>query len=213
MLKGYWRLGSFWGRGSGKKFEWHGEHRQKEFDSLTGSTQDEVSLAPLTSRIATADDVPGLALVHHISIRETFSGALDDYVAARSLEYCETAWKERFDGNESTTLVLVRDQVIVGFASVAASSDQGEDEEDARNTAGEVARIYLHPKIWGQGHGNRLMQWCHETLRKQGFTLVRLWVFEVNQRACRFYEKHGFSRDGKIKEEYGGVLLRYSKDL
>lgn len=162
----------------------------------------------MITRLATADDLPGLASVHHCSIRDTFSGLLDDYVAARSLAHCEAAWKRRFDTGAHATLVLVQNDVIVGFVSAAPSSDA-----DTDGTVGEVERIYLHPSIWGKGHGDVLIRWCQDRLLEQGFKLVKLWVFEVNLRARRFYERHGYSHDGHTKEEFGGVLLRYSKTL
>ena len=160
-----------------------------------------------TTRPATPHDARAIAIVHCHSIRETFSGLLDDYVAARPLDHCEQVWERRLaNNNECTTLALLRGEQIVGFASVAPSPD-----DDVRGIAGELDRIYIHPSAWGNGHGTTLIQWCEKTLKVQGFNTIKLWVFEVNQRARRFYQKHGYEPDGCSKQDFNGRLLRYGK--
>ncbi len=161
---------------------------------------------PFRTRPATASDARAIAIVHRDSIRETFGGLIENYVRARTLEHCEQGWERRLTNNECTTLALVRGEQIVGFASVAPSPD-----EDVKGTAGELDRIYIHPSAWGNGHGDTLMQWCEETLEALGFKTIKLWVFEVNERARRFYEKHGYKPDGCIKQDFGARLLRYGK--
>ena len=84
-----------------------------------------------------------------------------------------------------------------------------EDDE----SAGLLDRIYIHPAAWGNGFGNTLIQWCETTLKTQGYKTIKLWVFAVNERARRFYEKHGYEPDGHSKQDYGPTLLRYSKSL
>ncbi|MBX9567716.1 MAG: GNAT family N-acetyltransferase [Candidatus Obscuribacterales bacterium] len=157
------------------------------------------------TRIATSNDARALAIVHCGSINETFGGILDDYVEARSIDYCEERWEERFVRNSSTTLALVRGEQIVGFASIASSDDGG--------TVGLLERIYLHPRVLGSGHGNTLIHWCEQTLKPRGKKTIELWVFEVNARARHFYEKHGYKPDGCSKVDFGARLLRYSKVL
>ena len=159
-----------------------------------------------TTRMATPQDARALAIVHSYAIRDTFSGTIADYVKARSLSYCEEAWERRFANNERTTIALVRGEQIVGFASVAPLK---EDDE----SAGLLDRIYIHPAAWGNGFGNALIQWCETTLKTQGYKTIKLWVFAVNERARRFYEKHGYEPDGHSKQDYGATLLRYSKSL
>jgi RimJ/RimL family protein N-acetyltransferase len=163
---------------------------------------------PATIRPATTSDARALAIVHCYSIRDTFGGLLDDYVASRSLDYCEEAWEKRLAANEAETIALVRGEQIVGFASAVPSPD-----DDVKGDAGELARIYIHPSVCGNGYGNRLMEWCEQTIAAQDFDTIKLWVFAVNARAIRFYQKHGYVYDGCEKSELGGKLLRYSKPL
>jgi RimJ/RimL family protein N-acetyltransferase len=160
------------------------------------------------TRPAVADDARALAIVHCLSIKDTFGGVLEEYVAERSLDRCEQAWERRFANNECTTLALLRGEQIAGFASIAPSPD-----EDVKGSAGELDRIYIHPSACGEGQGNALMHWCEETLKGQGFTTIKLWVFEVNDRARHFYEKHGYTFDGCSKQAFNTTLLRYTKTI
>lgn len=162
----------------------------------------------MSTRLATFRDARALAIVHYHSIRDTFAGVLNDYVTARSLEYCEEAWDKGFVNNAVTTLVLLRAKQIVGFASVGASPD-----DDVKGLAGELDRVYIHPSLCGNGYGGGLIEWCSDTARERGFKMIKLWVFEVNARARHVYEKHGFKPDGCAKEAYNATLLRYEKDL
>jgi len=196
-----------------------------------------------TTRLATPQDTRALAIVHCHAIRDTFSSSIADYVKARSLAYCEEAWERRFANNECTTIALLRGEQIVGFASVAPlkedaqqqtalsrakeeEEEEEEEEDDGRKiekeseedgdddkSDGLLDRIYIHPAAWGNGFGNTLIEWCETTLKRQGYKTIKLWVFAVNDRARRFYEKHGYKLDGHSKQDYGATLLRYGKSL
>lgn len=182
-----------------------------------------------TTRLATPQDARALAIVHCYAIRDTFSSTIADYVKARSLAYCEEAWERRFANNECTTIALIRGEQIVGFASVAplrektprqpvvgeGQKEQKEEEAegDDDKSAGLLDRIYIHPAAWGNGFGNTLINWCEDTLKTQGYKTIKLWVFAVNERARRFYEKHGYKLDGHSKQDYGATLVSYCKSL
>ena len=162
---------------------------------------------PLHTRPAVPDDARALAIVHHLSIKETFQGIIDSYVAARSLDHCEQAWIRRFANKECNTIVLMHGKQIVGFAAVTPSPDPD------LKSAGEIDRIYIHPSFIGKGSGSILMKWCEDTLYAEGYKNISLWVFEANSRARHFYEKHGYKADGKVKEDFQSRILRYIKKL
>ncbi|MFE5208286.1 GNAT family N-acetyltransferase [Streptomyces sp. NPDC056600] len=65
----------------------------------------------------------------------------------------------------------------------------------------ELAQLYLAPEWRGRGLGDRFVALAKE-LRPEG---LRLWTFQVNERAARFYERHGFvaveRTDGAANEE------------
>ena len=65
----------------------------------------------------------------------------------------------------------------------------------------ELDHLYLAPEWLGRGLGDRFMSIAKER-RPRG---LRLFTFQVNARACRFYERHGFTvvdtNDGSRNEE------------
>ena len=79
---------------------------------------------------------------------------------------------------------------IVGFQAV---SDDG--------VFGWIDQIYLEPKASGLGIGATLINRAKETLRSP----IRLYTFQQNEGARRFYRRHGFQEialsDGSANEE------------
>jgi ribosomal protein S18 acetylase RimI-like enzyme len=53
---------------------------------------------------------------------------------------------------------------------------------------GWLDHLYIDPNTQGHGFGSRLLQHV-KTLQPEG---LRLWVFQQNLGARRFYERHGF---------------------
>ena len=79
----------------------------------------------------------------------------------------------------------------------------------------EIVAIYILPEFWGQGLGQALMNKVLQEI-SPFYAGVCLWVFKDNLRARRFYEKSGFSPDGREKTEKFSnqpVSVRYRKVL
>lgn len=87
-------------------------------------------------------------------------------------------------------IVAVSGEMIVGM--MALSRDE---------TAGWVEQLYLHPKTVGQGIGTQLLEQAKTKLSSP----IRLYTFQANEGARRFYERHGFQAiafgDGTHNEE------------
>jgi GNAT superfamily N-acetyltransferase len=87
---------------------------------------------------------------------------------------------------EREVWVWEEDGSILGFAAL---------EDD------ELTHIYVEPEAHGRGIGGALMERAKER-RPNGF---RLWVFQQNANARRFYERRGFvlvrETDGSDNEE------------
>jgi len=90
-----------------------------------------------------------------------------------------------FCENEVIVCRLTTSLAIVGFIAF---------DEDF------VHHLYLLPDYCHRGLGSMLIQ---EPMQR--YNKVRLWVFQQNDRARRFYERHGFLSikftDGKDNEE------------
>ncbi len=89
----------------------------------------------------------------------------------------------------STTLIAVRDGEIVGFATVGPARQNPTAGAPARDR--ELWSIYVRAAEYGSGLADRLLD---AVLPQQA--PAELWVFEANDRARRFYARHGFKADG-----------------
>jgi GNAT superfamily N-acetyltransferase len=87
-----------------------------------------------------------------------------------------------------TTVATVGGEVV-GFVSVA------------RREIGWIDQLYLQPEWIGRGVGRRLLDHARVVLTPP----IRLYTFQANERARRFYERHGFRpvavSDGAGNEE------------
>lgn len=72
---------------------------------------------------------------------------------------------------------------------------------EVRGTLGWIDQIYVAPGLTGQGTGDRLLSQALASLPRP----VRLYTFQANEGARRFYERRGFlvleTTDGSRNEE------------
>lgn len=132
------------------------------------------------------------AYVHWKSWQETYRGLVDDeYLDRFTLEKCE----ELALNHPDRILVASVDRDlghprVVGFLRYGKSRDEA---SDMSNTA-EIYAIYVLREYHGTGIAKQLLDEGLKLLK--GFESIILWVIEGNERAIRFYEKHGFQLDG-----------------
>jgi RimJ/RimL family protein N-acetyltransferase len=95
--------------------------------------------------------------------------------------------------------VIVAEQDGLVNAFVAALPD------DADEALGWIAQLYAAPGHTGRGLGTRLLHAGLARLALAGARRVRLYTFQANTAARRFYERHGFvvvaMGDGHDNEE------------
>lgn len=91
---------------------------------------------------------------------------------------------------DTDVTVVVLDGEIVGLMALSRDDD-----------AGWIDQLYLHPEATGQGIGGRLVERAKARLGSP----IRLYTFQANEGARRFYERHGFEAigfgDGSQNEE------------
>lgn len=141
----------------------------------------------LVIRPEIAADCEALAQLHVLAWQKAYRGLLPDEVLdGLSVTQWATVRRERF-GNDGPrrTLVAEKDGQAVGFVRF------GPDRSDA--TCGEIQAIYVHPQHWGSGAGEALLREALESLPQQE---IRLWMLEGNERAQKFYAKHGLHPNG-----------------
>lgn len=61
-----------------------------------------------------------------------------------------------------------------------------------------IARLFVEPVLQNASIGSRLLEYAVKEHQAD-----HLWVLEKNEKAIRFYERHGFSATGERKPEDG----------
>jgi len=176
-------------------------------------------------RAATADDARGVAEVHVESWRAAYVGLIDQAVLdAQSVDAREQMWASWIPRSDAglpplgyevpahRMLVAEVDGRIAGWVTFGPGRDDGTAH------LGELAGLYAQPSAWSTGVGHALITRVAEELRRDGFDEAYLWVLHGNERASRFYERHGWLADGAEKTaDAGGATalreLRHSRRL
>jgi GNAT superfamily N-acetyltransferase len=108
-------------------------------------------------------------------------------------------------------MVIQQNGKTVGNMCVAPPQDN-----DVDDSVYELHGIYLHPDYYRQGIGSQAMEFAYNIARNLGKTVMTVWVFEDNTNSVRFYEKCGFTADGKTKILNCGkplTAIRMRRDL
>ena len=134
----------------------------------------------------------------------------DSYLEGLSVAKRELMWTEILKDQMRGVLVAEDEARIVGFASFGPVRDEGEN----RLLTGEIYSIYVLEEFWNLGIGRTLMEDSLTALERDGFSSVKVWVLETNQRAISFYEKFGFKaedlRKTEKREDFELREIRYS---
>jgi L-amino acid N-acyltransferase YncA len=120
-------------------------------------------------------------------------------------------WYALIEDGAVSILMAEDDGELLGFSACGESRD-----EDAAPGVGEVRSFFVAAGLWGRGVGRALMSAVLDSLRERGCTEATVWSFAANERANRFYEAHGFTRDGAERTEaaWADLLeLRYRRSL
>jgi ribosomal protein S18 acetylase RimI-like enzyme len=149
-------------------------------------------------RPARAGDADAIAAVHVAAWQHAYRGMLpSELLDGLSVEARAQRWRRQLADVESGR-TWVAGEPVRGFVSVGPSRD-----EDAVEGTGEVYALYVHPDAWGTGLGSRLMTAGLGVLEDG----VTLWVLEANERARRFYGRHGWRPDGVRRQETRGAVV------
>ena len=150
-------------------------------------------------RSATPADARAIAEVHVGTWRHAYAHVFPaDFLAALSVDRREEFWSHSAATTPEDLFVAEEDGRIVGFAAVGRAEDEAEE-------VGQLHAIYVDSAYWGTGAGAALMDAAVQRLRTTGFEHAILWVLEDNPRARRFYERHGWTLDGRRRERIGDV--------
>jgi ribosomal protein S18 acetylase RimI-like enzyme len=136
-------------------------------------------------RSATPSDAEAVAQVYLSSRKEFLS-----FAAIAHSDEAVYQWIRDVLIPSNQLTVVVQDNKIMGM--MALSTTDG---------TGWIDQLYLHPDAVGQGIGSKLIEQAKAELSSP----IRLYTFQANQGAIRFYERHGFKAirysDGSENEE------------
>lgn len=109
-----------------------------------------------------------------------------------------------------------------GYAEISILEIEGKPHciaawSKARNPgfsdSAEIICIHSLCDNWGKGYGSKMMNHILEEIKNSGYGNVLLWVFEKNNRARCFYEKHGFVLTENRQISHGAVEVMYTVKL
>lgn len=106
------------------------------------------------------------------------------------------AWTQRgieetFSQQQAMIVVAEEEQKILGYCILYTVLDEA-----------EIARIAVCEERRHLGTGSKILESCEKICAAKGVKRLLLDVRESNEAARRFYEKHGFQKDGIRKRFY-----------
>lgn len=166
-------------------------------------------MAEITIRRAIPGDEQVLAYIQTESWKAAFAGILseEELVRCTDLQKAEQMYHDvlRREGcNMAIELVDGKPHCIAAW---------GKNRCDLDGSVGELIFIHSLQNNWAKGYGSAMMEHVLDQLRQAQYGSVILWVFEDNDRARKFYEKHGFEQTGHKKLANGVPELMYRKKL
>ncbi len=154
-------------------------------------------------RDATAADAHAIATVLVRSWRAAYRGLLPDAVlAGLSIPDRERFWSQALATRAPHTGTVVA-TVAGAVVGLAATGPPLVPADRADPTLGDLYALYLDPDVWRRGIGTRLHAAALDRLRSGGFTHAGLWVLDTNDRALRFYLRHGWTDTGRSQLDRG----------
>lgn len=152
-------------------------------------------------RDAAPGDGDALAELHARS-RAVYYGAGGHAVAAVPDEGYREAWRNMVVDSRLAVLVAVLGDDIVGVITLDANGAFPTNAPD--ETRVRLVGIFVEPGRWSSGVGSALME-RFVSIARQADAVGEVDVWERNSRAIRFYERHGWTRDGTSRPGPAGV--------
>lgn len=170
-------------------------------------------------RVAVADDIPTLEALAAASIDRLLRPFLDDaqLAASHAIMGVDTLLVDdgtyavaELDGRCAGCGGWSRRRTMYGGDHTAGRDD---DRLDPATEAARVRAMYTHPDAARRGIGRRILSWCEESARAEGFRRLEL---VATMAGAPLYLAAGFTVDEAFDDESTGVaipLLRMSKSI
>ncbi|MEV8374847.1 GNAT family N-acetyltransferase [Kribbella sp. NPDC056861] len=123
-------------------------------------------------------------------------------MAAVPDEKYRKTWRKMVADPRLAVLVAVLGDDIVGVISLDANGAFPTNAPD--ETRIRLVGIFVEPGRWSSGVGGALMR-RFVSIARQADAVGEVDVWERNSRAIRFYERHGWTRDGTSRPGPAGA--------
>lgn len=155
-------------------------------------------------------DAAALAHVAQTSFQHTFAHM--PYAASDLRAFLDTAMGEaRFaaqlaDPDYAMVGTLDAAGTLCGYIKLGPNELPMPAGEPDPSTTRELHQLYLLPQAHGSGMADALMAWGIDEARGRGASHLYLSVYVGNDRAKRFYARHGFVEIGKNAFRVGATV-------
>lgn len=142
------------------------------------------------------DDLSSLRYLAIKTYQETFAkdNTPDDIAAYLADAFAPKKMAGEIADAASTFYLAMENGEAVGYLKLNEAAAQTELRDGASL---EIERIYVLREFHGTGCGGRLLEKAIACAEERGKEYAWLGVWERNERALRFYGKHGFRRFGE----------------
>jgi len=153
-------------------------------------------------RPATVADAPDIAEIHIRSWEAAYKDIIPADYMQEKFAIRPARWLQTLAEESDTHYVIQAEGNAAGFLTIAPHKD-----DDLDDTFYELWGLYLHPQYFRRGLGTKAMDFAINKARELGKKTLTVWVFADNINSIKFYEKCGFTADGKTD------IIEYGKPL
>ena len=154
-------------------------------------------------RAAKVEDAAGIATVEVRAQQIAYRHFLPaSHLDNMSVSDRTQVWSGFIQSDDPTQVfVAAHDERVIGWMRIGKYSHP---------EMGYIFDLFVLPDYWGKGIGEGLMYEAHQVFKDNGHKAALLYVFEDNMRARRFYDRLGWSPDGRVYDkEICGVPVRF----
>lgn len=149
----------------------------------------------LDFRQCTGNDIDKLLTISKSTFINAFEkdNEPDDFKAYISIAFNEEVLLSQLRNPDSFFYFVYLDTQVIGYVKL----NQNQAQTELREADGiELERIYVIEAFQGCGHGLVILLKVQEIAVSLQKRFVWLGVWEKNEKAIRFYQRHGFSKFG-----------------
>jgi len=162
----------------------------------------------VTIKQASKNDAIILSLLAQITFKEAFGHVWDKVVLRNYLMHTFSVKKMESSIEKSNNVfwIAFADELPVGYAKLKMYSPY---EKLNDPMPAQLQKIYLLNDYIGNKIGEQLQDKLFEKVKAEGLKTLWLAVWDGNEKAIRFYEKHGFTKETTYNYDFENMSFDY----